>query len=132
MLSVYSEDHRLHHARAELYGGALVPAFEKPERAEHVLARVREVGLGPIVAPADFGLGPLRRVHDEGFLRFLETCWRDWTAAGKEGEAIATVWPSRGMQIREPNFMMPMRSPVATSSPGFFQHSIRRAATPTT
>ena len=105
MRTVYSEDHRLHHARAELYGGALVPAFEKPERAEHVLARVREVDLGPVVAPQDFGLDPLRRVHDEGFLRFLETCWRDWTAAGLEGEAIASVWPSRGMQVREPNFI---------------------------
>ncbi len=40
MLTVYSEDHRLHHPRAELAGGPLVPAYEKPERADFVLARV--------------------------------------------------------------------------------------------
>ena len=100
MLTIYSEDHRLHHARAELYGGALLPAFEKPERADHVLARVEEVKLGPVVAPEEFGLDPLRRVHDAGFLRFLETFWEEWQAADFEGEAMATVWPSRGMQLR--------------------------------
>lgn len=105
MLTVYSEDHRLHHAKKELYGGELVPPFEKPERADIVLARVKEVGLGPVVSPDDFGLDPLRRVHDEGYLRFLESCWREWTAAGFNGEAVATVWPSRGMQQRAPDFI---------------------------
>ncbi|NER83060.1 MAG: CPBP family intramembrane metalloprotease, partial [Leptolyngbya sp. SIO1D8] len=33
MLTVYSQDHRLQHGRAELTDGALVPCFEKPERA---------------------------------------------------------------------------------------------------
>ncbi len=103
MLTVYSDDHRLHHAKAELFGGMFVPPFEKPERAQFVLDRVREVRLGPVVEPEDFGLEPVRRIHDEGFLRFLESCWELWTAEGFEGEAMPLVWPARGMRQREPN-----------------------------
>lgn len=103
MKTVYSEDHRQHHPKGELYGGELVPPFEKPERADFVLGQVKAVDLGPVLGPEEHGVAPLARVHDEGFLRFLETCWADWTAAGNKGEAIATVWPSRGMQLREPH-----------------------------
>jgi hypothetical protein len=41
MLTIYSDDHRLHHGAAELYRGRLVPCFEMPSRAEHVLDAVR-------------------------------------------------------------------------------------------
>ncbi len=58
MLSVYSEKHLLRDAKTELYGGELVPPFECPVRAEDVLARVREVGLGDVVEPKEFGLDP--------------------------------------------------------------------------
>ena len=98
MLTVYSEKHALRDAATELYGGRLVPPFECPVRAEHVLARVREVGLGEVVAPREFGIDALTRIHDAGFIRFLETCWQQWTAAGYEGEAIPNCWPARGMQ----------------------------------
>ena len=103
MLTVFSQKHALRDASTELYGGQLVPPFECPVRAEHVLSRVREVGLGDIVAPSEFGLETVTRIHDADFIRFLETCWDDWRAAGFDGEAIPTVWPSRRMpQLRIP------------------------------
>jgi acetoin utilization deacetylase AcuC-like enzyme len=95
MLSVYSEKHFLRDAKTELYGGELVPPFECPVRAEDVLARIREVSLGDVVAPTEFGLDPVLRIHEPHFVTFLETCWNDWQAAGFKGEAIATAWPSR-------------------------------------
>ena len=98
MLTVYSEKHALRNARTELYGGKLVPPFECPVRAEHVLQRAKDVGLGEIIAPREFGIEPVTRIHDPAFIRFLETCWEEWTAAGYEGEAIPTCWPARGMQ----------------------------------
>jgi acetoin utilization deacetylase AcuC-like enzyme len=58
---------------------------------------VREVGLGDIVAPREFGIEAVTRVHDAEFVRFLETCWEEWSAEGYDGEAIATCWPARGM-----------------------------------
>jgi acetoin utilization deacetylase AcuC-like enzyme len=45
---------------------------------------------------------PLRRVHDKGFIRFLETAWDEWTAAGYRGEIIPTGFPMRRMQLRVP------------------------------
>ena len=98
MLTVYSEQHALRDAKTELYGGQLVPPFECPVRAEHILDRVREVGLGEIVAPREFGIEAVTRIHDADFIRFLETCWDEWVAGGFKGEAIATCWPARGMQ----------------------------------
>ena len=37
MLTIYSDDHRLHHGRCELIDGKLMPCFEMPSRADHVL-----------------------------------------------------------------------------------------------
>ena len=103
MKTVYSDDHRLHDVQGELFGGRLVPAFEKPERADYVLNRVNEVKLGPVQGPDSFGLDPLLRVHDGGFLEFLETCWQAWQAEGYEGDAIANIWAGRTMRQRIPD-----------------------------
>ena len=98
MLTVFSEKHALRDCRTELYGGVLVPPFECPVRAEHILQRVREVKLGEVIAPDSFEIDAVKRIHDADFLRFLETCWDEWVATGYEGEAIPTCWPARGMQ----------------------------------
>lgn len=104
MKTVYSERHRMRDARTELHGGLLVPPFECPERAEHILAEVIASGLGPVVEIKEHGLDPVARVHDARYLEFLETAWTRWRQAGFEGEAIPTVWPSRRMtRVVEPN-----------------------------
>lgn len=97
MLTVFSEKHALRDAKTELYGGELVPPFECPVRAEYVLEQLKSEKLGDIIAPEEFGLDPISRIHDTGFLSFLENCWVDWQAVGYKGEAIPTVWPSRRM-----------------------------------
>ncbi len=102
MLTVYSEKHALRNSKTELYGGELVSPFECPVRAEHILQRVQEVNLGPVIAPSSFEIDAIARVHDRDFLSFLESCWSEWSAEGYKGEAIATVWPSRSMQERLP------------------------------
>jgi acetoin utilization deacetylase AcuC-like enzyme len=102
MLTIHSEKHRLRDSKTELYGGKLVPPFECPARVDHILGRVREVGLGPVRAPDAFGLNPVRRIHEAPFLDFLATCWDEWKAAGFEGEAIASAWPARRMQVKPP------------------------------
>ncbi|MGB5707376.1 MAG: histone deacetylase family protein [Arenicellales bacterium] len=103
MLTVYSPDHELRNAKTELYGGQLVPPFECPERVQYVLDRVNEVGLGEVIAPEDFSIDPIYRIHDPGFIEFLQGCWAEWQAEGFKGEAIPTVIPTRGMQQRIPN-----------------------------
>ncbi len=103
MLTVQTEKHRLRNSKTELYGGVLVPPFECPERVEIIMNRIAEVGLGEVIEPDAFGMAPIERIHDKGFLDFLATCWRDWRAAGFEGEAIAANWPARRMAQRVPN-----------------------------
>ncbi|WP_404384547.1 histone deacetylase family protein [Caenispirillum salinarum] len=98
MLTVYSEDCRLHHGRAELNEGQLVPCFENPSRTDIVLDRLKAVDLGEIVAPRDFGVEPLKRVHDAGFVDFLAECWDLWTAQGRDWDAIPFTFGKRGMR----------------------------------
>ena len=93
MLTIYSDRHHRHHGTAELIDGTLQPCFEMPRRADMILARVREVGLGEVVEPRAFGLDPVRRVHDAGFVDFLSRAWTDWTARGRTNDALPLVWP---------------------------------------
>jgi acetoin utilization deacetylase AcuC-like enzyme len=103
MKTIYSEDHRLQDGKAELIDGKLLPCFEMPRRAEIVIARVRETGLGEVLAPESFGRGPIERVHRKSFVDFLEGAWAVWTAAGRDWDALPLVWQVRGLRAdREP------------------------------
>ena len=79
MLTIYSDDHHLHHGRCELMDGQLMPCFEMPSRADHVLQRVKDRELGPVQAPQDFGLAPLQRIHSRDYLDFFKGAWQRWT-----------------------------------------------------
>jgi len=98
MLTVYSADHKFQDGKFELIDGQLLPPFERPQRAENVLARVREVGLGPVEGPADFGLEPVGRIHDADFIEFLRTAHDDWRAAHGDTDALPLNWPCRGFR----------------------------------
>ncbi len=102
MLTIYSDDHRLHHGAAELYRGQLVPCFEMPSRADHVLDAVRAAGLGAVIAPDRFDRAALTRVHADDYVAFLETAWDEWTALGETGDALPYVWPARGLRQDAP------------------------------
>lgn len=103
MITVFTDEHLLRNAKTELHGGRLVSPHECPERAEIVLERVRAVRLGNVVAPSRFGLAPVLKVHDPGFVDFLKSAWAEWTAAGNQGEAIPDCWPARRMAQRRPD-----------------------------
>jgi acetoin utilization deacetylase AcuC-like enzyme len=102
MRVIFSEDHKLRNARTELHGGELVAPFEAPFRAEWILAAVKDAGFTDVSAPADYGLETALKVHDAGFLAFLETAWDRWSKAGYRGEAIATAFPVRRTSPRIP------------------------------
>ena len=102
MLTVYSNEHQLHRGKFELANGQLVPCYECPERAELVIGAVQQADLGPIIEPDDFGLDPVRRVHDARFVEFLGEAWDLWVAEGREGDALPLNWAVRGMRQIEP------------------------------
>ncbi|WP_027962761.1 histone deacetylase family protein [Halomonas halodenitrificans] len=96
----HSDMTKARRARTELDGGKLVVPWECPERVDMILAALGEAGFTEVVEPAEYGLAPVLAVHDADYVDFLATCWDDWQALGRDGEAIAWVWPTRTLPGR--------------------------------
>jgi len=105
VLTVFSSSHRLHHG-TELKDGALTPSFEKPQRAETVLARVRSSGLGEVIGEQRHDRACYVAAHSERYVSFLENAWSEWSATGKTHDALPLVWPVRDLaSAPEPGFI---------------------------
>ena len=78
MLTVYTDEHHLHDAKAEFVQGHMVPIFEMPKRADFVIERVRQQKLGEVIAPERQPRDAIERIHSAAFLEFLETAWKEW------------------------------------------------------
>lgn len=98
MLTVYSDDHRLHHGQSELVDGQLQPCFEMPSRADTVLARVKQQNLGAVIEPKDFGLEPILRIHDAAYVQFLKGAWARWAAEGHSCDLLPSTFPGRRLR----------------------------------
>jgi acetoin utilization deacetylase AcuC-like enzyme len=98
MDTIFSPDHRLHESPGELNSGEFVPAFEKPERAEIILRRVVEVGLGAVREPRSFPSEAITRIHDPRMVRLLRTAAAEWAALGRPGAAFPFTFFARGMR----------------------------------
>ena len=98
MLTCYSDDHHLHHGSCELIDGQLMPCFEKPQRADHILARVKQRQLGEVRAPRNFGRGPIERIHSAAYLDFFENAWSRWVGQGGKGDLLPFTWPARTLR----------------------------------
>jgi len=105
MKTVFTEKHNLRNANTELYGGQLVEPFERPSRVEYIANRINETKLGEFIGPKDFGFDIIHKIHDRGYVDFMQVAWEQWKAEGFEGEAIPTTWPARRMTNRIPDFV---------------------------
>lgn len=75
----YSERHRGHFPPFEVFDGGLrVPYLENPDRMDRILGALRGADWADICEPADFGLDPVRAVHDRAYLDFLASAWTEW------------------------------------------------------
>ena len=102
MKIIYSDEHRQHFAQGEIYGGEFVTPFERPSRIEYILRELRNRAFTDLVSPAKLDMRIVRKVHDSGFLAFLETAWAAWTKAGYRGEIVPTVFPVPGLRKKKP------------------------------
>ncbi len=102
MITVYSDKQRLRLAKTELFGGEFIAPHECADRARFVLERIAATKLGQVIEPRSFGMQPISRVHDAGYLTFLEHVWEEWQAAGYRGEAVPSCWPARRMVQKVP------------------------------
>lgn len=57
----YSDRHHAHQGQYEFFRGELVPCFEKPERADMVLAAVQARRIGPVLEPQAFDIARSER-----------------------------------------------------------------------
>jgi acetoin utilization deacetylase AcuC-like enzyme len=101
--TIHSDRHRSQAGRVELIDGQLLPCFEAPERAEIVVAAVRESGLGDVIEPVLHGREPLEAVHDAALLDFLERAWGEWSEVHGDTDALPLCWPTRGLRHVQPD-----------------------------
>ena len=98
MRTIFSPDHRLHVSPGEFTFGTFVPAFEKPERADLVHARVLATKLGPVEAPKPQPRDALLAAHDPSLVDFLEHAHPRWLEIGRTGAAYPSSFFTRGMR----------------------------------
>ena len=72
---------------------------EIPARTSEMLGGLKELGIS-VLQPADQGAGPISKVHDLGYLRFLESAHRRWKEMDDWGdEVISNIF------VRSPNHL---------------------------
>ncbi len=98
MRTIYSDQHRLHVSPGEFGFGEFVPAFEKPERVEIILDRIREVGLGAVEPPKEFPLEHITSVHAPFLIDFLRTAHAEWSALRRPGAAYPIAFAGGGLR----------------------------------
>jgi acetoin utilization deacetylase AcuC-like enzyme len=98
MKTFYNHLHAQHQGKVEMFRGALVPCFEVPARADHVLAELQRRQLGTVVNPQAFDDSALTAIHSPRYLNFLATAWDQWVAldpANADKDILPSVWPTR-------------------------------------
>ncbi|MDT7514369.1 histone deacetylase family protein [Rhodoferax mekongensis] len=98
MKTFYNHLHAQHQGKVEMFRGALVPCFEVPARADHVLAELQRRPLGAVLEPQAFDEAALTAIHSPRYLNFLATAWDQWVAldaANADKDILPSVWPTR-------------------------------------
>ncbi len=87
MRCFYDPRTEAHDPEFRLTHGRVHRNAERKERAEHLANGLARLGLGTEVPP-DAPMEPVRRVHSERFLAFLETAWEAWRALPEPGPEV--------------------------------------------
>jgi acetoin utilization deacetylase AcuC-like enzyme len=92
-----------------MFRGALVPCFEVPARADHVLAELQRRKLGTVLQPRAFEDSAITAIHSSRYLNFLATAWDQWLAldpTNVDKDILPSVWPTRSFRtdIEPDNF----------------------------
>jgi acetoin utilization deacetylase AcuC-like enzyme len=106
---VYTLRHRLHAPERELEASGFQEPFEHPGRAEMIRAALAADDAFELVAPDEWGLDPVRAVHDPGLVAFLEVAWEEYQFEhGPTHDVIPDVFAMAGLR----EGMGPAREPT--------------------
>ncbi|MBE02346.1 histone deacetylase family protein [Marinobacter lutaoensis] len=97
MKAYFHPSQDLHVPKTYFTRGQMRQPQEVPARTGHLLEGLRELGM-PVLQPADQGAGPISRVHDLGYLRFLQTAHRRWMEMEDWGDEVMS-----NIFVRSPN-----------------------------
>ena len=98
MKTFFSDAHRQHDVPNEFNRGELVPAYERPKRADNVLDSVRAAKLGALEAPKSFSLEHAYAVQDRALVDFIKDAYTEWTAMGRTGIMQPIAAPIRNLR----------------------------------
>ncbi len=94
MITVFDDAQRAHDPQFFLSSGAPRPCPEKPARIDALLAAVRRLG-GPVITAPDAGTDPIRAIHPDRYLTFLQNIHSRWQRIdGASPEVIPNVHPA--------------------------------------
>ncbi|RZU99306.1 histone deacetylase family protein [Spiribacter vilamensis] len=98
----------LHHPKTYFTRGQMRTPQEIPERTGHIIDGLERAGAS-MESVEDHGIQSISRVHDLGYLRFLESCHRRWTSMPEDwgDEVLSNVF------VRSPN---PLRGILAEAA----------------
>lgn len=82
MKTVFAPIQLQHNPEREFLDGKWGDYHESPRRAEMILNAVQAANLGDVIAPEDFGIEPIRAVHADHYLDYLQTAFAKWLEQG--------------------------------------------------
>ncbi len=95
MKAIFDPAHSAHDPQFFLQRGQVRRSTELPERADRLLASLRQAQ-HEVIAPERFGRGPLAAIHTPEYLQFLSDAHTEWSALGDSGpEIIPNIHPAR-------------------------------------
>jgi acetoin utilization deacetylase AcuC-like enzyme len=87
MKVVYSDEQKNHYPKQFLVNGIMQPNPEMPERCNRLLAGALDAGC-ELVSPQEAGMEPIKAIHSERYLKFLENAWERWARIAHASESV--------------------------------------------
>ncbi len=122
MQAYFDERQDQHHPQTYFTQGQMKQPQEIPERTGQVRDGLRQAGV-TVSGPRDYGMAPANRVHDLGYLRFLESAHRRWTAMGASWgpEVLSNIFvrspnPKRGILAEAAAYLADGSCPVGAGT----------------
>lgn len=99
MKAYFHPKQNLHIPRSYLSRGQMRTPLEIPDRTEQI---IKGLTGHDVLEPTDHGRAPIEKVHDAGYLAFLETCHRRWQEVpeGWGDEVMSNVFLRAGSKPR--------------------------------
>ena len=98
----HTSKHVLHHPKAELHRGEMVPPHEAPHRMKLLTDGLNRAGFQEFLKPSPHDLSAITAVHSEAYIHFLKSAWQRWQDAGYGGDVLPMSYPANPRRANPP------------------------------